>query len=84
MSFVDNIKETLNEDFNESITENGAVGYRTSGKALLDINFNISSMRNMNEDQIIDKFVKAFYEDKRLAMKWLFYMFSLKFLISRI
>lgn len=73
MSFVDNIKETLNEDFNESITENGAVGYRTSGKALLDINFNISSMRNMNEDQIIDKFVKAFYEDKRLAMKWLFY-----------
>lgn len=84
MSFIDNMKETLNEDFNESVTENGAIGYRTSGKALLDINFSISSMRNMGEDQIIDKFVKAFYEDKRLAMKWLFYMFSPKFLICRI
>lgn len=42
-NFMDNLKRTLGEDFNESRTENGAVGYRTSGKALLDINFAVSS-----------------------------------------
>lgn len=73
MSFIDSLKETLNEDTNISVSENGALGYRTSGKSLLDLNFGISSMRNMSEDQIEDKFVKAFYEDKLLAVKWLFY-----------
>ena len=38
----------LNEDFNYSITENGALGYRTTGKELLDMNFAISSMRKMS------------------------------------
>lgn len=71
--FMESLKETLNEDFNESITENGAVGYLTTGKALLDINFSVSSMRNMNEQQIINKFIDAFYEDKMLAVKWLFF-----------
>lgn len=74
MSFMTGLKETLNEDFNESVTENGAVGYRTTSKELLDINFSVSSMRNMEENQIVDKFVKAFYEDKLLAVKWLFYV----------
>ena len=71
--FMENLKETLNEDFNYSVTENGALGYRTSGKELLDLNFAVSSMRNMDGQQIVDKFVKAFYEDKLLAMKWLFF-----------
>lgn len=71
--FIENLKETLNEDFNISITENGAYGYKTSGKELLDINFSISSMREMSETQIIDKFVRTFYENKMLAVKWLFY-----------
>lgn len=72
--FMDNLKETLNEDFNVSITENGAVGYRTTGKELLDMNFAITSMRKMNEQQIVDKFVKVFYENKLWAVKWLFYV----------
>ena len=71
--FMDSLKETLNEDFNSSITENGAVGYRTTGKELLDINFSITSMRNMSEQKIVEKFVKVFYEDKLLAVKWLFF-----------
>ena len=71
--FMKNLKETLNDEFNYSVTENGALGYRTSGKELLDLNFSVSSMRNMNEEKIVEKFVKAFYEDKILAMKWLFY-----------
>lgn len=71
--FMKNLKETLNDDFNYSVTENGALGYRTSGKELLDLNFSVSSMRNMSEEKIVEKFVKAFYEDKILAIKWLFY-----------
>lgn len=71
--FMTNLKETINEEFNTSVTENGAVGYRTTGKELLDINFSVTSMRNMDEQQIVDKFVKTFYEDRLLAVKWLFY-----------
>ena len=37
--FMENMKETMNEEFNESVTENGAVGYKTTGKELLDFNF---------------------------------------------
>lgn len=33
--FMESLKETLNEDYNVSVTENGAVGYRTTGKELL-------------------------------------------------
>ncbi|ORX43672.1 hypothetical protein BCR36DRAFT_586605 [Piromyces finnis] len=58
---------------NLSYTENGAIGYKTSGKDLLDINFAISSMRNMDESQIIEKYIKAFNEENMLAVKWLFY-----------
>ena len=73
MSFMENLKQTLNNEFNTSITENGALGFRTTGKQLMDINFSISSMRNMTEQEIVSKFAKAFYEDKLLAVKWLFY-----------
>jgi len=73
MNFMENFKQTLNNEFNTNITENGALGFRTTGKQLLDINFSISSMRNMTEQEIVDKFAKAFYENKLLAVKWLFY-----------
>lgn len=69
--FVENLKKTLNDE--SSVTENGALGYKTTGKELLDINFSVTSMRNMDEQQIINKFVKTFYEDKLLAVKWLFF-----------
>lgn len=39
MDFMSNLKSTLNNECNVSVTENGAVGYRTTGKALLDLNF---------------------------------------------
>lgn len=73
MSFINAMKETLNNEYNVSVTENGAVGYRTSGKALLDLNFAVASMRSMSEIEIANRFKKAFCEDKILAMKWLFF-----------
>lgn len=74
MTFMNSLNATLNEEFNNSVTENGALGYRTTGKELLDINFSVTSMRNWSDDLIVDKFVKAFYENKKLAVKWLFYV----------
>ena len=71
--FMDAIKETLNEDMNYSVTENGALGYHTTGKALLDLNFAVASLRSASEQEIINKFMKAFCEDKILAMRWLFF-----------
>lgn len=73
MNFTTAMANTLNEDYNVCVTENGAVGYRTTGKALLDLNFSVASLRSSSEAEIVSKFVKAFFEDKMAAMKWLFF-----------
>ena len=72
-NFMDGIKSTLNNECNVSVTENGAVGFRTTGKALLDFNFAVASLRSASEHDISQRFTKAFFEDKLMAMKWLFY-----------
>lgn len=72
MSFMNDLKTTLNEN-SFSVTENGALGFSTSGKNLLDINFSVTSFRNKSDKVIEDAFAKAFYEDKLLALKWLFF-----------
>lgn len=74
MNFRDEMKRTLGDEFNYSITENGALGYNTSQNELLDLNFQVSSLRNMPEDEISKKFMTAFYQDKIHAMKWLFFL----------
>lgn len=74
MSFLKDMEAVLNEDYNNSTTENGAVGYRTTGKALLDFNFKVASYRNKSEDEIINDFNKVFYDDKITAMKFLFFI----------
>ena len=73
MSFMNAVKNTLNEDFNYSATENGALGYRISGKELVDLNFAVSSMRSMSDEDIYNKFTKAYFEDKMMALRWLFF-----------
>lgn len=71
INFMSAIKQTLDNETRR--TENGAVGYRTTGKELLDLNFAVASLRSMDESEIVRRFTKAFCEDKILAMKWLFY-----------
>lgn len=70
-NFMNAIQNTLNNE--TRLTENGAVGYRTTGKELLDLNFAVASLRGMPDGEIARRFKKAFCEDKILAMKWLFY-----------
>lgn len=71
MSFMNAIKNELNNE--TKLTENGAVGYRSTGKKLLDLNFAVASLRGASEQTIIDKFMDAYWEDPVLAMRWLFY-----------
>ena len=61
-------------DNRKRCTENGAIGYVTTGKDLLDLNFKASSLRNMSDKEVANLFFKAFYEDKLLAIKWLFFL----------
>lgn len=72
-NFMGAVKKTLNDEYNVSVTENGAVGYRTTGKELLDLNFAVASLRKASADQIALQFYKAFFEDKVTVMKWLFF-----------
>ena len=71
--FLTSMKDTLLEEHNLSRTENGAFGYRTTGKELLDLNFAVSSLRREMPQEIQNRFWKAYYEDPALAVKWLFF-----------
>lgn len=70
-----NFIEALEKATNTSTTENGAIGYATTGKALVDFNFKIPSYRNKrNSNKLIVDFAKVWNEDKELAIKYLFYL----------
>lgn len=71
MAFMNAIRNELNNE--TKLTENGAVGFRTTGKKLLDLNFSVASLRGASEQTIINKFMDAYWEDPVVAIKWLFY-----------
>ena len=59
MDFYSHLKQTQD---NVSITENGAIGYKTTGKELTDFFFKVSSFRNLKDielEQECDKLVKS-------------------------
>ena len=66
-----NFIQALENELNRSVTENGALGLKTT--ALLDMNFKVTSYRNKSEDEIVADFKNSFNEDALLALKWLFY-----------
>ena len=65
--------EVLKKTANETYTENGAVTYRTTGKDCLDLFATIGALRRANEQDICNRFLKAYAENPDLAMKILFY-----------
>lgn len=72
--FWSQLQGTVNAStLNRSVTENGAVGWKSTGKALLDINFAVSSLRGASEGEIEQKFSAACAEDLGTAVVWLFY-----------
>ena len=63
----------IEKELNKSVTENGAIGYKTSGSALLDLNYQVSSLRNASTSEIYLLFHMAYLENKEYALKWLFF-----------
>lgn len=70
IKFYDWVKQNMAERTVE--TENGAVMYETSCKALLDMNFRVSSYRNCSGEEILRDFDRAYAENPELALKWVF------------
>lgn len=73
---IEHIEKELNN--RKQITENGMVGYSTSGNKLLDMNYKISSYR-YDCQEAVDDFLDVLKEcrtmdDVILAFKWLFYL----------
>lgn len=58
---------------NEKLTENGANALKSTKSALIDLFGTIGAMRTRDEKDIIVAFMKAYAEDRLLAMKMLFY-----------
>ena len=79
MNFMDALKFNQNDTYNNiSITENGAVGFKTTNSKILDFNYMITSMRNMDEKEIIKRFREAYNENPMLMMRFLFYVGDIK------
>lgn len=72
-SFVDALVTTIDDAYNRTLTENGAVAFEHTSSKLLDLNFALSSLNGSPDEKILDMWVPAFNEDPLLAMKWLFY-----------
>lgn len=72
--FLEDLKQVIDRaNPNISVTENGAVGYETTGHALLDLNFELSSLRDASGPKIWREFLKAFNETPVAALLWLFF-----------
>lgn len=63
----------LKQEANRTYTENGAVTNRSTGSELLDLFAAVGALRRADEQEITDRFLQAWTEDKDLAMKLLFY-----------
>lgn len=71
---INELKANLEKENNYQLTENGAVGYKSTGSILTDLNFRVSSMRGngITQDDM-NIFVQAMNENLEYAIKWLFF-----------
>jgi len=58
---------------NDSLTNNGAVTHSTAGMHCLDLFFIAGASRFMSEEDILKAFIRAYREDKNVALKILFW-----------
>lgn len=73
MSFFENLEKNINAENSLGYTENGALGFTTTGKTILDMNFRVPKYRTAPERDIAYDFNQAHYENPTLALLWLFY-----------
>ena len=65
--------EYLKEESNKTITENFAATYKSTLSDCLDLFATVGALRNASDDEISDRFIRAFVENKDLAVKIAFY-----------
>ena len=58
---------------NDSLTNNGAVTHSTAGNFCLDLFFIAGASRFLSEEVILQVFIRAYREDKNVALKILFW-----------
>ena len=63
----------LKKEANKTYTENGAVTYMSTESFCLDLFATAGALRQASDEEIISRFVKAFAEDRDLAVKTLFF-----------
>ena len=63
----------LKQEANKTVTENGAATNITSGSDCLDLFATIGALRRADDREIEERFVRAFCENKDIAMKLLFF-----------
>ena len=64
----------LKHEANLTVTENGAVAFRSTHSACLDLFASCGALRVASEEDIIARFTRAFAEDNDIAMRILFYL----------
>ena len=57
----------------DTVTENGMPTNSTSLSRCVDLFFSIGAVRGQEPDRIVNDFIKAFYEDKTVALRILFW-----------
>lgn len=65
--------EHLKREANQTLTENGAATYVTTGSDCLDLFATIGALRAETNDAITSRFMRAYTENPNLAMKLLFF-----------
>lgn len=63
----------MKNESNMTLTENGALAYKSTGSCCLDLFGTIGALRGASDEEIVTRFVRAFAEDRDLAMKILFF-----------
>ncbi len=63
----------LKTEASRTLTENGAVTYRSTGSECLDLFSAIGALRSAPDQEVITRFIRAYADDRDLAMKILFY-----------
>ena len=63
----------LKREANKAYTANGAATYASTMSDCLDLFATAGALRNADDEEIVNRFVRAFAEDKETAMKILFY-----------
>ena len=65
--------EFLKRELNKTRTENGAAAFVSTESFCLDLFATAGALRSATDEEIISRFIKAFAEDRDIAMKTLFF-----------